>query len=548
MKAAVCTAHHDSSGAVPAVRRCAGADRRRRRPLRLTLDEPCGAVSRRAIGSPRRSRAATPPAPSSASGTRRAAQVAARPATRAPTTSSRSASRCRTTSFSVIYPGHSRQLSARGSTCSGRSTRAAGSKRSSALRADRGGRRGRRDRGGRAPISRSRSRARSGRWSRPAKRCAWWRNPSGASTRICTTRGTSSPPAWSPPSDVLHRRGAASRASACWRFRQARRATWPRPSSARLVGRGARHAAMSSRRRRPWMPPRRSTTESLDALVAAARRAAARARRAGRARRCGRRARTRGRGGRHQADDRGRRRRRLRAARTRAFFRARERGATSWDASVNVELAALRRRTRAQRDRRGRGARRARPRRGSPSFDASLARGDPAAPQRDRRRAARPSTPPRTAFAARPKRAASSASGSRRASRPAPTCSMRRSRCCRPSSIARRPLPTRGSADARPGAGPRATMNAIAVTDLTRRFGDFVAVDQLTFEVASGRDLRLPRQQRRREVHDDPHAVRAAEADRAGRRRSAASTSAATRKASSAASATCRSGSRCTSG
>ena len=48
----------------------------------------------------------------------------------------------------------------------------------------------------------------------------------------------------------------------------------------------------------------------------------------------------------------------------------------------------------------------------------------------------------------------------------------------------------------------------------------------VSFDVRARRDLRLSRQQRRRQVHDDPHAVRAAAADVRHARRSAASTSA----------------------
>ena len=93
----------------------------------------------------------------------------------------------------------------------------------------------------------------------------------------------------------------------------------------------------------------------------------------------------------------------------------------------------------------------------------------------------------------------------------------------------------------------RLVPNAIEVTHLTRRFGKFVAVDDVSFDVARRIDLRLPRQQRRREVDDHPHALRAAEADVGHGDWWAASTSAPIRKASSSASATCRSGSRCTS-
>ena len=71
---------------------------------------------------------------------------------------------------------------------------------------------------------------------------------------------------------------------------------------------------------------------------------------------------------------------------------------------------------------------------------------------------------------------------------------------------------------------------AIEVSELTRRFGAFTAVDHLSFDVEAGRDLRLSRRQRRRQVDDHPHAVRPAAADRPARRSSAASTSRAIRK------------------
>ena len=134
--------------------------------------------------------------------------------------------------------------------------------------------------------------------------------------------------------------------------------------------------------------------------------------------------------------------------------------------------------------------------------------------ERARHRAAPRSPRPTTPFGRRPRRTASSASGSAPAWRRAPTSSTRRSRFCNPASIAPRPLPRCGSPK-RGSPAPRAgnAMNAISVVDLTRRFGDFVAVDHLTFDVKARRDLRLPRQQRRRQIDDDQNAVRAAEAD-----------------------------------
>ena len=44
--------------------------------------------------------------------------------------------------------------------------------------------------------------------------------------------------------------------------------------------------------------------------------------------------------------------------------------------------------------------------------------------------------------------------------------------------------------------------------DLEKRFGAFVAVNRVSFEVATRRDLRLSRPQRRRQVHHHPHALR----------------------------------------
>ena len=88
-----------------------------------------------------------------------------------------------------------------------------------------------------------------------------------------------------------------------------------------------------------------------------------------------------------------------------------------------------------------------------------------------------------------------------------------------------RPRPPRGSrrhaSTARLGAEASHMTHAVTVRDLTRRFGAFLAVDHVSFDVEAGRDLRLPRQQRRREVDDDPDAVRTAQAlvrDGAGRR------------------------------
>ena len=88
---------------------------------------------------------------------------------------------------------------------------------------------------------------------------------------------------------------------------------------------------------------------------------------------------------------------------------------------------------------------------------------------------------------------------------------------------------------------------AIQVEHLSRRFGSFRRRRRRELRRAARRGLRVSRQQRRRQVHDDSHAVRPAHAhvrpggDRRHRRRDAI------RRASSGASATCRSGSRSTS-
>ena len=45
----------------------------------------------------------------------------------------------------------------------------------------------------------------------------------------------------------------------------------------------------------------------------------------------------------------------------------------------------------------------------------------------------------------------------------------------------------------------------IEVRNLTKRYGDLVAIDRVSFTAAEGRDRRLPRAQRRRQDHDDAH-------------------------------------------
>jgi ABC-2 type transport system ATP-binding protein len=54
---------------------------------------------------------------------------------------------------------------------------------------------------------------------------------------------------------------------------------------------------------------------------------------------------------------------------------------------------------------------------------------------------------------------------------------------------------------------------AIETSDLIRDFGTFRAVDHLSLQVEPGRFLRLPRPQRRWQVHDDQDAHRPAGAD-----------------------------------
>ena len=86
------------------------------------------------------------------------------------------------------------------------------------------------------------------------------------------------------------------------------------------------------------------------------------------------------------------------------------------------------------------------------------------------------------------------------------------SRCCRRSSIARARWPASGW----PRRGsPARWDDERASKSVTSRAGSasFVAVNDVSFDVRAGRDLRLPRQQRRRQVDDDPHAVRPAAAD-----------------------------------
>ena len=58
--------------------------------------------------------------------------------------------------------------------------------------------------------------------------------------------------------------------------------------------------------------------------------------------------------------------------------------------------------------------------------------------------------------------------------------------------------------------------NAIEVHDIVKKFGDFTAVNGISFAVKDGRDLRPARSERRRQVHADSHDGHAAAADSAG--------------------------------
>ena len=153
--------------------------------------------------------------------------------------------------------------------------------------------------------------------------------------------------------------------------------------------------------------------------------------------------------------------------------------------------------------------------------------GDPRAPGRtrsaDRHRGS--PAPARSRFGERAALVAASRRGAQRrrgaprrlpsvslsAWRPRPKCSTRRSRCCRRSSIARAPSPASGSP--KRGSIARSEGDMAAAIAVKRPDPPVRRVHRRRSRVVrrrAGRDLRLSRRQRRRQVHDDPHAVRPA--------------------------------------
>ncbi len=64
------------------------------------------------------------------------------------------------------------------------------------------------------------------------------------------------------------------------------------------------------------------------------------------------------------------------------------------------------------------------------------------------------------------------------------------------------------------GAARDAHAPAVSVHNLVKRYGDIEAVAGIDLEVAAGRDLRLPRPQRRRQVHHHRHPVHPGRPDR----------------------------------
>ena len=169
------------------------------------------------------------------------------------------------------------------------------------------------------------------------------------------------------------------------------------------------------------------------------------------------------------------------------IFPRQARWQTSWDASVNVELAAVRRRPeRGPRWPRHAATRAAQAR--LAEFDAVLAVEIRQRHQRARAPAAPPSTPPTTASA--PPTEARRVVGERFAAGVATSTdvldaqvALLQAELDRTQALANARLAERVSSRGRARSGP---MNAITVTDLTRRFGDFVAVDHLTFDVRHG--------------------------------------------------------------
>ena len=144
---------------------------------------------------------------------------------------------------------------------------------------------------------------------------------------------------------------------------------------------------------------------------------------------------------------------------------------------------------------------------------------DPPAHARSRLHARRRSRRPARAFARPPKRGASCRSASRPAWRLRPTCSTRRSRCCRRSSIARARSRT-------PGWRARGSTARWDADGRHHRSGSHPALRRVhgrrprQLRGRPGRGVRLPRRERRGQVHDHPHALRPAPADeRHGRRR-----------------------------
>ena len=76
------------------------------------------------------------------------------------------------------------------------------------------------------------------------------------------------------------------------------------------------------------------------------------------------------------------------------------------------------------------------------------------------------------------------------------------------------PLSRRGRSALEADAMSPAASTPIETDGLTRRFGDFVAVDRVTLRIPKGQPVRVPRPQRRGQDDDDPHADDAAAAER----------------------------------